>query len=116
MSRFTARDSDDFTRDKYRWYEGEYLGYELTDGKYGPQIKWRVKFDGETREQWVYTGQDLTERTKFGKLVHGWLGVDVQKGVEVDIDELQPGTRVKVMYGAQEKKPEKVTEIEFELA
>lgn len=116
MAVFTAKDPSDFSRDHYSWYEGEYTGHSFEEGKFGPQIKWTVQFDGEDRETWVFTGTKLTPRTKFGKLVKGWGGVDPQPGVEFDTEDIEPGIRVKLMYGPQEKDPEKTTEIQFEQA
>lgn len=115
--KFTAQDPNDFQRDHFRWYEGELLGWEASEGKFGSQVKFRVQFDGEDREQWVFATARVTPNTKLGRLIKGWGGVDIEPGVELDLDEiLAPGDRVKVMYGPQEKDADKTTEKAFERA
>lgn len=113
--KFTAKDSSDYTREHFVWFDGEYLGYTIEDSKFGgQQVKFRVQLDGEDREQWVFATARLTPKTKLGKVLTGWANLNVEAGVEVDIDEvLEPGQPVGIMYGPQEKDPAKTTEIGF---
>lgn len=127
MGKFVAKESGDFTRPHFQWFDGEYLGFEITASqKYNnDQVKFRLQFPDEEREQWVYATARVTPKTKLGRILTKWGGIEVEGGTEIDFDEetgvweaegqviLEPGDRVGVMYGEQEKDPEKTTEVSF---
>lgn len=123
MARFTATKPGAIEREGYEWYIGTYVGYELEEGgQFGDQIKWLIDFDGEEdnegnqRTTWIYTGQNLTNLSKFGALVKGWTGQEVEPGLEFDPDDLEPGLRVKVMWADEPKANSGLSAKRFALA
>lgn len=127
MGKFTVKDSSDFSREHFVWFDGEYTGFSIEPSKFdnGDQVKFRVQYDDEDREEWIYATARVTPKTKLGKILAKWGEVDVSPGVEIDYDDttgewfaganvvLAPGDRVGVMYGEQEKDPTKTTQISF---
>lgn len=73
--------------DADEWYDGTITRYEeITQGQWGPGLKWIIVLDGEEtaddgypRETWAFTSQTLSPRSKL----YGWakaLGWDPETG------------------------------------
>lgn len=85
------------------WLPGELISIEEFPGQYdSPALKWVFQLDDEDREEWAFSSQKLSPKSK----VYRWLaGLDPnnlpESGQVVDFSKYV-GTRVEVMY-EQEK-------------
>ena len=90
------------------WYHATILGFEETEDNlgYGPGIKWLLEREGEEgREQWAFSSQKLSPRSKTYKWVKA-IDPDVlpEPGEMFNIEVLA-GREVEVEFGPKESDP-----------
>lgn len=104
----TMREDAGFSlHEEGEWYDGTLVAIEeLTDGQYGPGLKWIMNLDGDVttedgrpRDTWAFSSQKLSPRSKLYKWVKGILGESRMPaaGGTLDLSQII-GARVKVMF------------------
>ena len=96
---FTVRDDTHFLHKENTWYPGYVDRVEDgLEGKYGPQLKWVFVLDDDpTREEWGYTSETFSPRSKAYKWVKGIYGQGPEAGQVVHLGEVF-GKRVAVEF------------------
>ena len=98
----TVRDDKDFLHAENEWFGGYLDRIEEEEGQFGPMLKWVFILDeNQDREEWGFTSQTLSPRSKAYSWIKGIYGQGPELGARVDLGKLF-GERVAVMYAHKE--------------
>lgn len=105
----TMTDSDFEKREENEWYPATIVGFEeADDAGYGPGIKWILELEGEEgREQWAFSSQKLSPRSKTYKWVKGIDESVLPEPGGVFNIEVLAGRSIFVEFGPSESNPDK---------
>lgn len=105
----TMTDNDFEKKEENEWYAATIVAFEEADDTgYGPGIKWILELEGEEgREQWAFSSQKLSPRSKTYKWVKGIDENVLPEAGGVFNIEVLAGREIFVEFGPNENNPDK---------